>query len=195
MNDHLASKATKSTTRTTITTTIGRLAAKYGLSRSTLLYYDAIGLLSPTVHQKGEYRLYTEEDEKRLQQICRFREAGIPLKDINVILDAPESEISTVLAERFAELNNEIRSLYQQQRVIAGLLKNKDMIAESGALTKRLWSQMMASAGFSEEDMRDWHISFEQTAPEKHQLFLERLHIPDEEIKVIRSWEKLKSEP
>lgn len=32
--------------------TIGKLAQEYGLSRSTLLYYDRIGLLSPCSHRK-----------------------------------------------------------------------------------------------------------------------------------------------
>ena len=30
--------------------TVGKLAKKYGLSRTTLLYYDSIGLLPPTHH-------------------------------------------------------------------------------------------------------------------------------------------------
>jgi len=189
-------KQTTGNSNTTVPSiTVGRLAAKYGLSRSTLLYYDSIDLLSPTLHRKGEYRLYTEDDAQRLAQICRYREAGIPLKEIKVILEAPESEISSILEERFAELNDEILTLYQQQRVIAELLKNKEKIAESGALTKQLWSDMMANAGYSEADMRNWHISFERTDPDKHQLFLERLHIPDEEIATIRGWGQTPTSP
>ncbi|EKD38479.1 MAG: transcriptional regulator, MerR family, partial [uncultured bacterium] len=55
--------------------TVGRLARKFGLSRSTLLYYDAIGLLSPAGHIQGEYRLYGPSEEGRLEQICRYRRA------------------------------------------------------------------------------------------------------------------------
>lgn len=170
--------------------TVGKLAARYDLSRSTLLYYDTIGLLKPTFHRAGEYRHYSETDEERLAQICAYREAGIPLKDIKVMLDAPTSGMAAILDKRFAELNDEIRKLYQQQRIIAGLLKACGKVTASSALTKELWVSLLEQAGFSEQDMFEWHIAFEQTAPEKHQLFLEHLHIPDEEIRFIRSWVK-----
>ncbi len=168
--------------------TVGRLGAKYGLSRSTLLYYDAIGLLKPTGHLPGEYRQYSEDDEQRLVQICRYREAGIPLKEIRTLLQGPRSGIAAVLEQRFAELNEQIRQLYRQQRLIAGLLQNTGKIAQSGVMTKRLWVLLLEQSGFSEQDMADWHAAFEQTAPESHQLFLEHLQIPQEEIAAIRSW-------
>ncbi len=40
--------------------TIGRLARRFGLSRSTLLYYDSIGLLSPSTRSAKDYRLYLQ---------------------------------------------------------------------------------------------------------------------------------------
>ncbi len=166
--------------------TVGRLAAKYGLSRSTLLYYDAIGLLKAAGHQAGEYRQYSEDDEQRLAQICRYREAGIPLKEIQLLLQCPGNGFASILEQRFAELNEEIRRLYGQQRLIAGLLQNAGKISESGVMTKKLWVLLLQQSGFSEQDMEEWHSAFEQTAPENHQLFLEHLQIPDEEIAAIR---------
>jgi len=35
-----------------------QLAGRFGLSRSTLLYYDSIGLLSPSERTASNYRLY-----------------------------------------------------------------------------------------------------------------------------------------
>jgi hypothetical protein len=46
----------------------------------------------------------------------------------------------------------------------------------------------MRAAGFSEADMKRWHVEFERSAPEEHQEFLEFLHIPKEEIASIREW-------
>lgn len=168
--------------------TVGKLAKKYNLSRSTLLYYDSIGLLSPGSHLKGEYRFYGTKEEKRLQLICRYREAGIPLKDIQKILDSAPTQLTKILEQRFDELNKEIQQIYQQQKIIASLLKSSEKLTESDVMTKALWTSLLASAGFSEEDMRTWHIRFEQADPDKHQLFLEHLHIDDEEIESIRSW-------
>ncbi|WP_415715483.1 MerR family transcriptional regulator [Maridesulfovibrio sp.] len=167
--------------------TVGRLAKKYGLSRSTLLYYDSIGLFSPSAHMKGEYRSYGVEEEKRLAQICHYRKAGIPLKEIKVILDSPASGISGVLEARLKELNEEISSLHAQREFISGILKSSPHV-QSSKMDKAAWTEVLRSSGFSEKDMQDWHKAFERTHPDQHQQFLEYLHIPDDEIRLIRKW-------
>jgi len=167
--------------------TVGRLAKKYSLSRSTLLYYDSIGLLSPSKHLKGEYRSYGEEEEKRLAQICHYRKAGIPLKEIKVILDSPVSGISGMLESRLKELNEEIAVLHEQREFIFGILKSGSAV-QSTKMDKAAWTEVLRSSGFSEKDMEDWHKAFERTHPERHQQFLEYLQIPDDEIRLIRKW-------
>ena len=91
--------------------TIGRLAKQYGLSRSTLLYYDSIGLFKPTSRGNGEYRLYSRADAERLEQIRTYRKAGLKLKDIKLILDAPDNDLTAILENRLEELNREIEAL------------------------------------------------------------------------------------
>lgn len=167
--------------------TVGRLAQKYGLSRSTLLYYDSIGLLCPASHAKGEYRLYGKSEEKRLDQICHYRKAGIPLKDIKNILDSPASGISNVLEARLEELNEEISSLHAQREFITGILRKSPEIKSSG-MDKAAWVEVLRSSGFSEKDMKEWHKAFETTHPDRHQQFLEYLQIPEDEIRLIRKW-------
>jgi len=44
---------------TTCGETVGRLARRFGLSRSALLYYHRIGLLVPSMGGDGRYRRYT----------------------------------------------------------------------------------------------------------------------------------------
>jgi len=166
--------------------TVGRLARKYGLSRSTLLYYDGIGLLSPAGHGRGEYRYYTEEDEKRLAQICLYRGAGVCLKDIRAILDGPPMEASTILEQRFAELDTEIGRLREQQQVIAGLLRNAGSLPPGVPMSKELWVELLRASGFSEEDMDAWHRQFERSSPDRHERFLRHLGISEEEIAAIR---------
>ena len=168
--------------------TVGSLAKKFGLSRSTLLYYDAIGLLCPQGHDKGEYRRYGEHDCHRLEQILRYRQAGIALKEIARILEAPASGAREVLERRFADLGREIEALHEQQRLVASLLQRPELLVSTEHLTKERWMALLEKAGFSGEDMRRWHIRFERTDPEKHRQFLEFLHIPEDEIVHIRQW-------
>ena len=102
--------------------TIGRLAKKFQLSRSTLLYYDSIGLLKPTSRTKGDYRQYSDNDAKRLEQICTYRRAGIRLEDIKNVLDSPEHNLAPILERRLGELNTDIVVVPKQDIVCAELL-------------------------------------------------------------------------
>jgi len=49
--------------------TVGVLARSVGLARSTLLYYDRIGLLPPSRRSATRYRLYGEDARSRLEAI------------------------------------------------------------------------------------------------------------------------------
>ncbi|MCJ2166184.1 MULTISPECIES: MerR family transcriptional regulator [unclassified Pseudodesulfovibrio] len=168
--------------------TVGRLAKKHGLSRSTLLYYDRIGLLRPDGHAKGEYRQYSAQDHARLTRICEYRRAGISLDDIARMLDEPAATgMAEVLENRLTELNREMDGLREQQRLVAGLLGRSDLLNEAGVMDKATWVSLLSAAGFSEQDMRRWHVRFERSAPDKHAQFLRSLHIPDGEISAIRA--------
>ena len=168
--------------------TIGKLAKKFSLSRSTLLYYDSIGLLKPSCRTEGAYRHYSTEDAERLEQICMYRRAGLPLKDIATILDSPEHTLAETLEKRLDELNELIWRLREQQRFILGLLKNRRFFDRIGVMNVETWTALLASCGFTEDDMLRWHVEFERLAPEKHLRFLEFLCVPDPQIEEIRSW-------
>jgi DNA-binding transcriptional MerR regulator len=168
--------------------TIGKLAKKFRVSRSTLLYYDSIGLLKPSSRTNGDYRLYSEDDAGRLEQIRTYRQAGLPLQDIRRIMDSPETALTAVLEKRLEDLNEDIKRLRMQQHFIIGLLKNTGLFDRITAMNKETWVSLLAASGFSEEDMFRWHIEFERLSPEKHLRFLEFLCIPEDEIQAIRSW-------
>ncbi|MBI5248950.1 MAG: MerR family transcriptional regulator [Desulfomonile tiedjei] len=168
--------------------TIGRLAKKYHLSRSTLLYYDSIGLLRPSSRTDGSYRVYSEEDARRLEQICTYRAAGVRLAEIGRVLDSSENELVSVLEQRLEELNDDIERLRQQQHLIIGLLKNSELFERMGVMSKETWVSLLLASGFSEQDMHRWHVEFEHLSPEKHLRFLKFLCVPEEEIRIIRSW-------
>jgi MerR family transcriptional regulator, thiopeptide resistance regulator len=57
-------------------------------------------------------------------------------------------------------------------------------------ITKQKWTSIMHASGFTEAEMRRWHVEFERSAPEEHQEFLEFLHIPGDEIRAIREWSR-----
>jgi DNA-binding transcriptional MerR regulator len=167
--------------------TIGKLASKFDLSRSTLLYYDSIGLLQASARTESEYRQYSEDDVRRLEQICRYRRTGLSLTEIKRVLDSPETNLTQVLEKRLDELNEEITRLRNQQRFILGILKSDQHYRHVDVMNVDTWISLLMASGFSEEDMIQWHAEFEKLSPEKHKKFLEFLCIPDEDIEQIRS--------
>jgi DNA-binding transcriptional MerR regulator len=170
--------------------TVTRLARACGLSRSTVLYYEAMGLLKPVRRSAGNYRLYGERDLDRLRQECIYREAGLKLSDIRSILDRPGGDAAAVLRRRFVELGGEIARLREHQRAIARLLDSTNRLRRMDMVTKEKWVSVMQAAGFSDDQMHRWHMEFEKSAPQEHQEFLEFLHIPAEEVKKIREWSR-----
>ncbi len=66
-----------------------------GATRRQLENWENLGLLCPertTSHVANEWRLYSEEDLERIQDILLLKEFGLELKEIRTILDAPEEE-------------------------------------------------------------------------------------------------------
>jgi len=167
--------------------TVSKLARCCGLSRSTLLYYESIGLVRRAPRSQGNYRFYSEKDVSRLRQICAYRDAGLTLEDIRAVLDRPESAAASVLERRMVELNAEIETLRAHQRAIARLLQQERRFE---VMSKEKWVAIMEAAGFGEADRHRWHAEFERSAPEEHQEFLEFLHIPATEVAAIREWSR-----
>jgi MerR family transcriptional regulator, thiopeptide resistance regulator len=170
--------------------TVTLLARACGLSRSTVLYYESRGLLKPVRRSAGNYRLYSERDLERLRQVCLYRNAGLKLGDIRSILDRTHGDAASVLQRRLVELGGEIERLREHQRAIARLLGGANRLRRMQMVTKEKWVEVMRSAGFTEEQMRRWHMEFEKSAPEEHQEFLEFLHIPAAEVASIRKWSR-----
>jgi DNA-binding transcriptional MerR regulator len=170
--------------------TIGQLAKKYSLSRSTLIYYDKLGVLSPSGRSYSNYRLYSEADRDRLERIMLFRSAGLSLETISGLLDRRGGELGAALEHRLSTLNGEIRALRNQQKVILGLLENTGMKNDARVLDKATWVAILKGAGLDESGMRQWHIEFERTSPEAHQDFLESIGIEKDEIQSIRAWSR-----
>lgn len=167
--------------------TVSQVARRCGLSRSTLLYYDAIGLLKPAARGQTRYRQYSQKDLERLRQICIFRNMGVALEDIARILDGPDSELRTALERRLLEANEEIERLRAHQQSILKLLRNPEVSRRAGLVTKEDWVSLLAGSGFSQEDRNRFHAEFERSAPEEHQRFLEFLSLSADEIRLIRA--------
>lgn len=170
--------------------TIGQLAKKYSLSRSTLIYYDSIGVLTPSGRSESNYRLYSEGDLRKMDRIQLFRSAGLSLDSIESLLEKENCELDSTLERRLLTINSEIQKLRNQQKVILNILENETLARDSRLMTKEVWVSILRAAGLDDSGMKNWHVEFERTSPEAHQDFLESLGIEKDEVSAIRDWSR-----
>jgi DNA-binding transcriptional MerR regulator len=86
---------------------IGEVAQRTGVTQRTLRFYEEKGLLRPPSRMDGGFRLYSEDDVKRVEHIRRLQDLlGISLADIKDMVDADE-------------VLRELRSQYRPESAIA----------------------------------------------------------------------------
>ena len=86
---------------------IGEVAAATGLTVRTLHHYDEIGLLAPSGRSDGGYRLYADDDVRRLYRIVAFRRLGFALGEIGALLDGEGADPRAVVRAQLERLDAE----------------------------------------------------------------------------------------
>jgi len=108
---------------------IEEVAARTGLTRRTIRYYEELGLLEPPARTEGHYRLYTEADVARLMHIRRLKDAlGLSLKEIQQMIAAEEEH---------AELRATFQAPSAREQRLAALERANMLTREQIALVER----------------------------------------------------------
>lgn len=97
------------------TTTLYRVqefAQLAGVTVRALHHYDRVGLLKPTSRTGSSYRLYSESDLARLEQIVVLKFLGMPLREIRDLL-SDESSLEVALRRQQKVLAEKRRNLEQ----------------------------------------------------------------------------------
>ncbi|MEX2431515.1 MAG: MerR family transcriptional regulator [Dehalococcoidia bacterium] len=111
--------------------TVKAVADLAGVSIRALHHYDEIGLLKPASVSRSGYRLYTDADLERLQQVLFFRELGFGLQEIRNIIDSPAFDRKQALAMHrtlLVEKQQRLRALIQSvDKTIDAMERGRDM--------------------------------------------------------------------
>jgi MerR family transcriptional regulator, thiopeptide resistance regulator len=91
--------------------TVGATASAVGVTVRTLHHWDAMGLVRPSGRTVGGYRLYSAADIARVHRVLVYRELGLPLADIGVLLDTPATDAAVPLRNQRAQLVERISRL------------------------------------------------------------------------------------
>lgn len=99
--------------------TVKKLADLSGVTPRTIRYYDEIDLLQPKKISSSGYRLYSEREVDRLQQILFYRAFDINLNSIKEIMDSKDFDEINVL-------KNHRKNIITRKNQLELLLENLD---------------------------------------------------------------------
>lgn len=109
--------------------TIKEMSESTGVSIRALRYYDEIGLLIPSTRSEAGYRLYDEDDLKKLQVIQALKEMDLSLDEIRDVLDSGE-DYKPELQKARGRLEKKILQLKSALRTIDIMLGDDKVIVE-----------------------------------------------------------------
>lgn len=85
---------------------INEATHKVGLSKKSIRYYEENGLLTPTRGKENDYRIYTNEDIKKLKIIKFLRELDVPIRELK-LLNNNEITLKECMEERIKKINEQ----------------------------------------------------------------------------------------
>ena len=101
----------------------GRFARRASVSVRTLRFYDRAGVLVPSARTEAGYRVYTDEDFPRLQQVLALKFLGLSLDEIKRCLAAGPGRLQeslgqqkAMLRERRAQLDAILQAIEEAER-------------------------------------------------------------------------------
>jgi DNA-binding transcriptional MerR regulator len=111
---------------------IGEVADRTGVTQRTLRFYEERGLLKPPSRMEGGFRLYSEDDVARVEQIKRLQSLlGLTLAEIKDMVEAEEikEELTATFrpdletGERISRLKKRIEVTQRQDQIISAKLE------------------------------------------------------------------------
>lgn len=95
-----------------------------GISRKTLYHYDRIGLIRPYSHTgKQNGRMYRQDVLNKLQEIRAYKNAGLTLKEIDSILNDPETDRKEVLLQAYSRLKERMTITGNQLKQLKDIMQ------------------------------------------------------------------------
>ena len=131
---------------------ISELAAKLGLSRTAVLYYEKLKIIQGRRLANG-YRYYSEADLQRLVLIQQLQSAGLTLKECQSCLDVELDK--AILQQRLAQLEDEITAKLQAKDLLLSLLGERSQKHLHDELNKRAPSahlNWLLKQGYTEKE-------------------------------------------
>ncbi|MDF2921171.1 MAG: MerR family transcriptional regulator [Paenibacillaceae bacterium] len=104
--------------------TAGQFAAKAGVTKRTVQFYDKVGLLNPSHRTSSGHRFYTKQDLARLQRILTLKYIGLTIDEISGIIhrDGYEEDLKESLRVQSTIIGQKMEHLRLVQKTVTETL-------------------------------------------------------------------------
>jgi len=123
----------------------------------TLHYYDQIGLLKPSFERPNGYRVYTDADLLKLQQIVTLKFMGFSLEETRRLLASKGYEAVKALKVQAEAVRDEIARLREASRAIDQVLIR---LEKDGRIHRQKLIKIMEVIQMGEDVKKAWHEKF-----------------------------------
>ncbi|MGZ4886942.1 MAG: MerR family transcriptional regulator [Candidatus Aminicenantales bacterium] len=123
----------------------------------TLHYYDQIGLLKPSFEKANGYRVYTETDLLKLQQIVTLKFMGFSLGQIRALLNSKGYEAVKALRVQAGAVKDEIARLREASRALEQVLNR---LETKGRIHQEKLIKILEVIQMGEDVKKTWHEKF-----------------------------------
>jgi DNA-binding transcriptional MerR regulator len=138
---------------------IGEVAERTGVTQRTLRFYEEKGLLKPPSRLEGGFRLYSEDDVKRVEQIKRLQTLlGFTLADIKEMVEA--EEVKTQLK---AEYRKDAEISERRSKLLKAIEVTERQVAVVDQKLESL-EEMKANLEQKLETLRGWVTQLDEKA-------------------------------
>lgn len=106
---------------------ISEFAKQCNVNKETIRYYEGKGLIQKHSRQETGYRLYTEEDVRRVKFIKRLQKLGFTLNEIHKLLgvvdqdDARCAGMYEFVTDKLVELHQKLEELKKVEQMLGQL--------------------------------------------------------------------------
>jgi len=172
----------------------GKFAARAGISVRTLHHYDRLGLLRPRRTAAG-YRLYSERDFVRLQQIVTLKFIGLPLTEIREFLGSESKRRQGASAAEAFRVQRRLLELKRDQinSAIAALARAECMLAGGDSQAgPRLFCEILEVIAM--HNNTEWEKVHARYFTEEQRADMARRADPDLAAEGTRKWTELIAE-
>lgn len=112
--------------------TIHEIAQKTGLTKKAINYYEQKGLIAPEYNPENGYRVFSEQDLKKLAIISLLRQLEIPVEKIRPLLE-DKVAMTDLLKQRLQTIATEVESLETEKQILAAALEKEQRMPLAAA--------------------------------------------------------------